>query len=69
MSTWHQDRANSQTRLYHQTDWTVVSDPPNGMRTLYTFPTEAGARAALATWREAGQEYLYLLPPANYRNF
>ena len=67
MSTWHQDQAR--TKLYHQTDWTVVSNPPNQMRTLSTFSTEAAARVALAKWKEAGQEYLYLLPPANYRNF
>ena len=66
MSTWHQDQAR--TKLYHHTEWTVVSNPPHQMRTLYTFPTEACARAALARWREAGQEHLYILPPANYRN-
>lgn len=62
MATWHQQQ--TPYRLYHDTEWTVVSDPPNQVRTLSTFTTEAGARTAMAKWKAAGEEHLYILPPA-----
>lgn len=42
MATWHQ--LQRPVRLFHDTEWTVVEDPPNGVRTLSTFTTERGAR-------------------------
>lgn len=33
MSTWHQDQRP--VKLWHETEWTVVIDPPNQMRALY----------------------------------
>jgi hypothetical protein len=47
-------------KLYHETQWTVVIDPPNGLRCLMCFNT-----------REAAQTYQnkvahsYILAPAN----
>lgn len=43
MATWHQMR--SKTRLYHDTKWTALVDPPNDMRYAVLFDTEAEARA------------------------
>ena len=42
MATWHQLQAGPK-RLYHETEWTVVEDPPNDTRTLSTFSTEPKA--------------------------
>ena len=33
MATWHQQQRP--VKLYHETQWTVVIDPPNEMRALY----------------------------------
>lgn len=64
MATWHQERRNA--RLYHDTQWTVVEDPPNDCRALSTFETRAAAeawrdkiKALHPTWR------VYVLQPAN----
>ena len=35
MTTWHQEQYP--VRLYHDSKWTVVIDPPNRMRALMTF--------------------------------
>lgn len=32
MATWHQLHARPQPRLYHDTLWTVLTDPPNDCR-------------------------------------
>lgn len=66
MATWHQLRV--QTRLYHDTQWTVVEDPPNECRVLALCETEAEAnayrdqsKAQHPTWS------VYVLKPANYK--
>ena len=38
MATWHQQQYP--VKLYHETEWTVVIDPPNQMRALHTFSTK-----------------------------
>ncbi len=63
MATWHQMRRP--VPLYHATLWTIVTDPPNGMRTLMTCATEESAKATLAKWIEDGRnKHSYILPPA-----
>ena len=66
MATWHQRLAH--TRLYHDSEWTVVEDPPNDCRALQTFSTcylaEAHRdriKALHPTWR------VYVLQPGNPR--
>lgn len=64
MSTWHQDHSNY--RLYHDTEWTVVEDPPNDCRALALFDTELEANA----WRDQCKRLhpswsVYVLKPAS----
>lgn len=63
VATWHQLKAN--VRLFHDTEWTVVEDPPNNTRTLSTFTTEAGARWYLDRVKKLRPHVpAYLLKPA-----
>jgi hypothetical protein len=57
MATWHQLRRP--VKLWHETQWTVVIDPPNALRSLVTFDTEA---KAIAYAKKV--EHSYVLPPA-----
>jgi len=43
MATWHQSHARPQPRLWHDTQWTVVVDPPNAMRHLFRTDTREAA--------------------------
>jgi hypothetical protein len=64
MSTWHQDQVS--VRLYHDTDWTIVTDPPNQPRTLWREATREDAEATLARWSAryaTDAKYSYILPP------
>lgn len=63
MATWHQLRRP--VRLYHDSKFTVVIDPPNNMRALMLFDTEAGAKTYLANIQARGESHAYILPPAN----
>lgn len=45
MATWHQSR--NPAKLYHETDWTVVIDPPHSMRSLYRTSTRELAEVYL----------------------
>lgn len=63
MATWHQQRRPVQ--LWHETEWTVVSDPPNGLRTLARWSTEERAREHLAGLVKHGNgAHAYVIPPA-----
>lgn len=62
MATWHQQR--SKARLFHDTEWSVVSDPPNQGRSITTFATEAAAKKFLAI----SPRHSYILPPAAKKN-
>jgi len=57
MATWHQRQAR--VRLDHPTEWTVVNDPPNSMRSCMSFTTEDAARAFLAKH----PQHSFILPP------
>lgn len=62
MATWHQKR--NKAPLYHNTLWTVVSDPPNRCRALSLFRTEAGAQEYLSNLERLGKaDHCYILPP------
>lgn len=64
MATWHQNRRP--VKLFHATQWTVVTDPPNGMRTLALFTDEAGAKKSienLAKHHPTLAKHSYILPP------
>lgn len=64
MATWHQQRAR--TRLYHDTQWSVVSDPPHDCTAITLCDTEAEARAFLARLTALGKaSHTYILAPAN----
>jgi hypothetical protein len=65
MATWHQQR--NPIKLYSDSRWVIVNDPPNDCRTLTTCATEEQARETLARWRENNPEahrHCYILPPA-----
>jgi hypothetical protein len=51
MSTWHQDQRK---HVIPYDKWTIVTNPPHGLRTFWTFDTESEARKRLETWRMNG---------------
>ena len=61
MSTWHQ-RRNPQP-LWHETLWTVVSDPPEDTLSVMRFGTRASAEEHLANHEALGREHAYIIPP------
>lgn len=66
MATWHQ--LQHPTRLFHDTQWTVVIDPPNEMRTLMTFPTRALADVYMRSLKANNPRvypHSYILKPAH----
>ena len=66
MATWHQQQVS--VRLWHPTEWTVVIDPPNQMRALYTTSTKALAECYLRNLKAnnpGAAKHAYILPPAN----
>ena len=65
MSTWHQDQRP--TRLWHETQWTVVIDPPNQMRALYRTSTKQLAEVymrGLKANNPGAYSHAYILKPA-----
>jgi hypothetical protein len=71
MASWHQRKAIREGRqpvsLADKTDWVIVTDPPNDMRTRMSFPDKASAEASLAMWRERGDRYSYILSPTGVK--
>ncbi len=63
MATWHQQRARVQ--LWHDTLWTVVTDPPGECTSIMRFEAESEARAFLARIQERGEAHCYMLAPAH----
>lgn len=64
MATWHQER--NPVKLYHETDWTVVIDPPGEPRALYTTSTKLLAEVYLRNLRVNNPrvaQYAYILKP------
>lgn len=68
MSTWHQQRAR--VPLYHASQWTVVSDPPNECTTVARFATLADAETYLSNCKAHGAKHVYILSPSqvNHEN-
>ena len=65
MSTWHQDQ--HPVKLYHDTQWTVVIDPPNQMRALMTFSTSELAKVYMRNLKANNPgvyPHAYILKPA-----
>jgi hypothetical protein len=65
MATWHQEQ--HPIRLYHETDWTVVIDPPGQMRSLYRTDSKALAAVYLRNLKAnnpGAAQHAYILPPA-----
>lgn len=54
MATWHQQR--SPIRYWHETQWTVLIDPPNQGASLYRTATETGAREYLDNLRRSNPD-------------
>lgn len=66
MATWHQSKYP--VKLYHDTEWTVVIDPPNQMRALMTFSSRALAEVYLRNLQAnnpAAYAHAYILKPAH----
>ncbi len=65
MATWHQ--MQRPVRLYHDTQWTVVIDPPNEMRACMSFTTRELAEVYmrnLAANNPRVYSHSYILKPA-----
>jgi hypothetical protein len=65
MATWHQQQ--HPVRLWHETDWTVVIDPPNECRGLYRTSTRELAEVYLRNLKANNPRvfpYAYILKPA-----
>ena len=62
MASWHQRQA-MRGKVWQPSKWTVVSDPPNEMRTHMTFPDKAAAEEALRQWQARGERYVYIVGP------
>lgn len=66
MATWHQ--MQRPVKLYHETQWTVVIDPPNEMRALMSFITAELAKVYMRNLKAnnpRAYQHSYILPPAN----
>jgi len=62
MSTWHQ-RQNP-VKLWHETDWSVVTDPPGGHLSVSRFPDDSEAQTYLNNLKKHGNGHgAYILPP------
>lgn len=65
MATWHQER--NQVKLFHDSQWTVVIDPPNQMRALYRTSTKELAEVYLRGLKANNPrvaQFAYILKPA-----
>ena len=68
MATWHQMQARKRKgfRLFHDTKWTVLTDPPGGMAGMMLFGTEQAAKEYLDNLKAAGKgQHSYILRPAS----
>ena len=70
MATWHQRQAQRRAFkagrpivFWHETQWTVLSDPPGEMTSMMTFATEADAQRYVANCQARGERHLLILPP------
>ncbi len=66
MATWHQQQAKG-VKLYHETDWTVVIDPPNQMTHCYRTSTKELAEVYMRNLKAnnpGAAQHAYILRPA-----
>lgn len=61
MATWHQLKRPSRTS--HDTQWTVLIDPPGEPRGIARFVSKIQAEAYLEAIQARGQRYAYLIGP------
>lgn len=69
MATWHQRK--NPVPHWHETQWTVVVDPPNEMTWFYRTSTKTVAEVYLRSLQEnnpAAAQHARIVPPANARN-
>lgn len=66
MATWHQMQARRRLgfRLFHETLWTVLYDPPGNMASSMRFTTEQAARAYYETLPDDLRRFSMILEPA-----
>ena len=66
MATWHQQQAMARNPvpLWHETQWTVVEDPPGKAMTLARFETP---ELAQTHERNLGSKHSYILPPMQHQ--
>ena len=65
MATWHQRR--NPARLFDETRWTLVTDPPNELTTLFRADQKSECEQHLEGLRESFPHlarHSYILPPA-----
>lgn len=66
MATWHQQQVKG-VKLFHDTDWTVVIDPPNMPRALYRTSSQELAQVYMRNLKANNPrmaEHAYILKPA-----
>jgi hypothetical protein len=66
MATWHQQQVKG-LKLYHETEWTVVIDPPNQMMALYRTSTCDLAEVYMRNLKAnnpGAHQHAYILKPA-----
>lgn len=65
MATWHQQKAfrRNPIRFDHDTEWSVVIDPPNQMRAIVRFSDKAMASAYADKVAHS-----FILPPRSASN-
>ena len=61
MATWHQRQRPG--KLYHETLYSVVIDPPNGCTAVVRYSTRGEAEQYLANVRARGERHAYILNP------
>jgi hypothetical protein len=66
MATWHQEQARKRPgfKLYHDTKWSVLSDPPGQMASSMLFATYTQAQAYLAKVPPEYRAHCVILRPA-----
>jgi hypothetical protein len=66
MATWHQEQARKQPgfKLYHETKWTVLHDPPGEMSSSMLFDLYREAYAYEQHARASGMMHYVILRPA-----
>lgn len=65
MATWHQKQATP--KLWHETKWVVVEDPPGCMMTTSLHESKADAEAYVERRRAHGGCNMFILQPSNLK--